>query len=330
VYNIILFFMQYSKPEPEFIIFSSVSCQSLSKEVVKQDEEHLKLGEISWDKFEDGFPNIMIRKVEEVRGRDIIFLSSLLDQLDLFPQLSVIYTLPRYSVRSLMLVLPYFPTGTMERVEDEGQIATAATLARILSSTPLTISGPPKIVIFDIHALQERFYFSDNLIPCLCSAIPLLLEKLKSSHFGENVVIAFPDDGASKRFSKMFKDFPNVICSKIREGNQRIITIKDGKEYLNADSHVFIVDDLVKTGGTLLECKQALFTHGAGKVSAYVTHVIFPQQSWKKFSLNEDPKPFSVFYCTDSCPEVCEQIKNIKPFVIMSLAPLIRDAIIKF
>lgn len=37
----------------------------------------------------------------------------------------------RYLARSLVLVLPYFPTGTMERVEEEGQIATAATLARV-------------------------------------------------------------------------------------------------------------------------------------------------------------------------------------------------------
>jgi hypothetical protein len=36
------------------------------------------------------------------------------------------YSLPRYMIKSLTVVLPYFPTGTMERVEEEGQIATAA------------------------------------------------------------------------------------------------------------------------------------------------------------------------------------------------------------
>ncbi len=163
-------------------------------------------------------------------------------------------------VRSLILVLPYFPTGTMERVEEEGQIATAATLARLLSAVPLTISGPCKLVIYDIHALQERFYFGDNLIPCLCSAVPLFLAALKANHASDKVVIAFPDDGASKRFGRMFKEYPNVICAKVRQGNKRIVTIKDvgvgvaelmfsqGKEFLTSDSHVFIVDDLVKTG----------------------------------------------------------------------------------
>jgi len=50
--------------------------------------------------------------------------------------------------------MPYFPTGTMERIEQEGQIATAVTLATILSAIPLCSAGPTRIVIYDIHALQ--------------------------------------------------------------------------------------------------------------------------------------------------------------------------------
>ena len=42
----------------------------------------------------------------------------------------------------------------MERVDEEGQVATAMSMARIISATPLTMMGPSKIMIFDIHALQ--------------------------------------------------------------------------------------------------------------------------------------------------------------------------------
>ena len=62
-------------------------------------------------------------------------------------------------------------------------------------------------------------------------------------------MIAFPDDGAHKRFGKMFQSYPNVICIKVREGDKRIVTIKEGQEYVK-DAHVFIIDDLVKTGNT--------------------------------------------------------------------------------
>jgi len=49
----------------------------------------------------------------------------------------------------------------MERVDTEGQVATAATMARMLSSIPLSAMGPARVMIFDIHALQvsRRLYF---------------------------------------------------------------------------------------------------------------------------------------------------------------------------
>jgi hypothetical protein len=73
-----------------------------------------------------------------------------------------------------------------------------------------------------------------------------------------------------------------------------------------------------------------LFDAGAGKVSAYVTHVIFPQESWRKFLPDKDPKPFSYFYSTDSVPEVSDVIEGQKPFIIMSLAKLVHDAVLKY
>jgi phosphoribosylpyrophosphate synthetase len=81
----------------------------------------------------------------------------------MFEQLAVIYALPRMFVASFTLILPFFPTGTSERVEDEGEVATAASLARMLSGIPLSRGGPTSMVVFDIHALQVRarvFHYS--------------------------------------------------------------------------------------------------------------------------------------------------------------------------
>ncbi|MBL0713705.1 MAG: ribose-phosphate pyrophosphokinase-like domain-containing protein, partial [Desulfosarcina sp.] len=122
---------------------------------------------IRWDSFGDGFPNVMIENIEVIRNHHLAFLAAFDTPGDIFIQLSAIYEIPRYSVRSFKIVLPYFPTGTMERVDRDGQIATAATLAKMLSGVPMTLSGPTQVIIFDIHALQERFYFSDQAIPRL-------------------------------------------------------------------------------------------------------------------------------------------------------------------
>ena len=75
----------------------------------------------------------------------------------------MIYALPKPFVASFTLVLPFFPTGTSERMEEEGDIATAFTLARILSNIPISRGGPTSLVVFDIHALQV----------CTSHALPL-------------------------------------------------------------------------------------------------------------------------------------------------------------
>jgi len=215
----------------------------------------------------------------------------------------------------------------MERVDYEGQIATAFSLARILSATPLTITGPSKLVMYDIHALQERFYFGDCVIPILETAVPLFLNELKLVHHDEKVAIVFPDEGAQKRFGRDFPShYPQIICSKVREGNKRVVKIKEG----TVDGcHCFIVDDLVKTGGTLIECKTVLRANGAAKVSAYVTHPVFPQESWKRFA-KEGPDEFQIFYITNTLPVMASLLAKTKPFKVLSIASLLANVLFKY
>lgn len=287
--------------------------------------EFMRIGEVTWKSFEDGFPNIMIEKVDQVRNRHCVFLADFLNPADMFHQLSLLFSLPGYWCRSLTIILCYFPTGTMERVDNEGQIATAKTLARMLSSVPVTAHGPARLTIFDIHALQERFYFGDYVIPMLLSAVPLFQRRLASHHADETVTIAFPDEGAQKRFGKFFVQYEQVICVKVRTSETgRKITIKEGDV---TGRHVFIVDDLVKTGGTLIECKNALLEKGAKDVSAFVTHAVFPQESYKRFLAEPEAKRFKLFYATDSCPSMSKIINGQGPFVVLSNAQAILDSI---
>ncbi|KAH7289422.1 hypothetical protein KP509_30G001000 [Ceratopteris richardii] len=228
-------------------------------------------------------------------------------------------------ISSFTLVLPFFPTGTFERMEDEGDIATAFTLARILSNIPISRGGPTSLVIFDIHALQERFYFGDSVLPCFESGIPLLKQRLHQLPDAANVSIAFPDEGAWKRFYKQLQHFPTIICTKVREGDKRIVRLKEGQA---SGRHVVIVDDLVQSGGTLIECQKVLQAHGAAKVSAYATHGVFPKKSWEKF-LHEDTgeQLFSYFWITDSCPLTVKEVRGKSPFEILSLAASIAAAL---
>lgn len=60
-------------------------------------------------------------------------------------------------------------------------------------------------------AFQERFYFGDNVLPCFESGIPLLKHRLHQLPDSNNITIAFPDEGAWKRFYKQLQHFPMVF-----------------------------------------------------------------------------------------------------------------------
>ncbi|KAE8734712.1 Ribose-phosphate pyrophosphokinase 4 [Hibiscus syriacus] len=315
-----------SMNEKKVLLFYCVECEELARKVAAHSSL-FTLQSINWRSFDDGFPNLYINNAHDIRGQHVAFLASFSSPAVIFEQLSVIYNLPRLFVASFTLVLPFFPTGTFERMEEEGDVATAFTMARILSNIPISRGGPTSVVIYDIHALQERFYFGDHVLPLFETGIPLLKQRLHQLPDADKIVVAFPDDGAWKRFHKLLDHFPTVICTKVREGDKRIVRLKEGNP---ANCHVVIVDDLVQSGGTLIECKKVLFAHGAAKVSAYVTHGVFPKHSWERFTRMSDKgsdEAIAYFWITDSCPNTVKAIENKAPFEVLSLAGSIADAL---
>ncbi len=317
------------------IVFYHDSVATLGKNYIANNK-NCRRGTILYNKFPDLTPNITFEKMEQLEDKKIIFILSLYDTKILFEQLSMLLVLPRQLINSLNIYITYFSVGTMERVDKEGILATADTMAKIISNClELTKEGKPIIHIFDIHALPIRFYFnSNNVIIKLESGIPMF-KKIIS----DNTIIVFPDDGAYKRFKTYFTDYKIIVCSKIREGNTRNIkiidkinfpeitnnindtnnidktnNIDDNNNNLQYDE-VIIVDDLIQTGGTIIECKKALQLEGYKNISAYVTHSVFPNDGWNKILDNN----FHNFYTTNSIPEVTDKLVNKETFKIINL-----------
>jgi len=307
------------------LLFYHPTMEKLAQMVAEHPDYkgRVRLGKCSWAAFNDGFPNIRVDGDDSLsmEYHDVAFLANLSKPADIFEQLAIMYALPRMRACNFRVFVPYFSTGTMERVDTFGEVATASTMARILSAIPLCKSGPSTVVVYDIHALQEQFYFADSVLVQLRSAVYLLRQKLRCLPDVADVSIAFPDDGAAKRFKARVKEFEHIICIKVREGDTRRVTVKEGNA---AGRHCVILDDLVQTGGTLIECAKALLGAGAAKVSCFVTHGVFPQESWKRFlGTDAAPTPFHKVWITDTIPDTAAAVTGQGPFEVLSIAPLV-------
>jgi phosphoribosylpyrophosphate synthetase len=296
--------------------------------------------------------------VKRLKDRRVIFLAYFTfnepSATTIIDQIIFLNSLSHYGVAEINIVLPYFPVGTMERIVGEGEIPTAYSLAHMLNSIPEGTSKN-KIYIFDIHALCSRFFFHTNTVPTLITMMPLytkyITETFRNTEEQTNInIIVFPDDGAKKRFEKVLpKEFLKITCSKERIGNERRIKIDEGLELLlqkinegNANNkspvsvlthklkdgniNLFIIDDLVQSGGTLQETVKGIQDFlsdfngfNATNIHFYpiVTHAVFPNDKNKvffDFSNKKNRKGGEIkidrLITTDSRPTKVAEMKN--------------------
>ena len=175
-----------------YMVFSAQAFDSLAERIQESNPNRYIHHKISWGKFPDGTDDIVIdgfTPKNQIAGEHIIFLASFHNNDVTLSQFSVLIVLLQSFIESMTIVLPFYPVGTMERVDVEGKVATANTYALLLSNLP-NVGKPNRIMIYDIHALQIRFYFHNATIPSLHTTLPLLVNRLKKT---EIKTVAFPD-----------------------------------------------------------------------------------------------------------------------------------------
>lgn len=305
-------------------IIAADACVPMAERMALQYPDRFTFHPTTWEKFPDGTDSIEIGGFTPhnvISGEHVLFMASFHNNDVTLSQFQVMICLLQSFIESLTVVLPFSPVGTMERVIREGQVATAATYAHMFSSLP-NCGRPTRLMVYDLHTLQNRFYLHGNAVAPLQTVIPLLKDKMKQTGID---CVAFPDDGAAKRFLAMFQDMKGVeiiVCGKTRgEGDARTVTIQDGDA---AGKHIVIVDDLVQTGGTLYETGKVLQEAGASSVNSFVTHGVFPNQSWKRFNKGGDRACFNKFWVTNSIPTVTNNLPvKDEIFEVLDLMDLI-------
>ena len=287
---------------------------AIGEEIIARRPDQIRRADVRFETFPDGWPNLYIHDVKDrIEHREVTYIGDFSRPENLFPNYAIIRGVLDYYADKVRVIVPYFPVGTMERIAKKGEIATASYFADILSRLPSGRTGKTSLHTFDIHALVERFLFD----PFQVNA-----ELHTTMHLPEltpDTVIAFPDDGAAKRFGEVFEGRDKIICAKVRDGVKRIITIKEGDPN---GRKVMLVDDLIQSGGTLREAADVLRARGATRVSAFAPHGIFPEESHVKLA-----KSLDELIVTDTIPANIERAKGVANMKVLSIASLIERII---
>ena len=232
---------------------------------------------------------------------------------------AIIDALTRASVKSITLVLPYYPYSKQEKKTAGRQPITAKVIANFVELFKMVNS----VIVVDLHAPAIQGFFDisvDNLY-----ARPTHLEYLRDRGWGgKRVIVVSPDAGGvararsyAERLGTGFADL-----SKLRDRDNQIQS--HGMAGNVAGYRCLIVDDLVQSGGTLFSAADLLISQGATEVSAVTTHADFCgdvpvrlQASQLKELIVTDTVPFAFAENVIACDKI----------TVLSLVPLLAEAI---
>ena len=154
----------YSNPNKRAIrqLLAAEACEPMARRMAAEHPDRFKFHPTTWGKFPDGTDKIIIggyTPTNELAGEHVVLLCSFHNNDVTWSQFQVMIVLLQSFIESLTVVLPFYPVGTMERVVTEGEVATANTYAQMFSTLP-SCGRPTRLMTYDIHTLQNRFYLS--------------------------------------------------------------------------------------------------------------------------------------------------------------------------
>jgi ribose-phosphate pyrophosphokinase len=179
-----------------------------------------------------------------------------------------------------------------------------------------TVAGIDRMITMDLHADQEQGFFNVPVDHLYASSV--LLPYIKSLQL-ENLVIASPDVGGSKRASSYAKFFncPMVMCNKTRKKANEVAHMDVIGDVEGAD--VVLIDDMVDTAGTITKAADLLKEKGARSVRALASHCIMSGPANERV----DACALEEMIFTDSIP-YCGSSAKVKQ---LSVAELIANTI---
>jgi ribose-phosphate pyrophosphokinase len=260
---------------------------------------------------------IFVEIQENVRGSDVFIIQSTSFPANdhLMELLIITDALRRASARRITAVVPYFGYARQDRKAGPRTPISAKLVANLI-----THAGADRVMTLDLHAGQIQGFFdipTDNLY-----ASPVMVRDIRERFDLTNVMVVSPDVGGVVRARGLAKriNAPLAIIDKRREraGESEVMNvIGDVAGYT-----CILVDDIVDSGGTLVNAADALLANGAKEVYAYITHGVLSGGAVTRITSSR----LKELVITDSI-QPTEAISNALNIRALSIADLIAEAI---
>jgi ribose-phosphate pyrophosphokinase len=260
---------------------------------------------------------IFVEIQENVRGSDVFVLQSTSYPANdhLMELLIICDALRRASARRITAVLPYFGYARQDRKPGPRTPISAKLVANLI-----TRAGADRVMTVDLHAGQIQGFFdipTDNLY-----ASPVMVRDIKERFELGSITVVSPDVGGVVRARGLAKriNAPLAIIDKRREraGESEVMNVIG-----DPSNHTCIlVDDIVDSGGTLVNAADALLKSGAKDVYAYISHGVLSGGAVARITSSK----LKELVITDSI-QPTEAVRVARNIRVLSIATLIGEAI---
>ncbi|HEU0033008.1 MAG TPA: ribose-phosphate diphosphokinase [Kofleriaceae bacterium] len=231
--------------------------------------------------------------------RDVILVGGTTDDratLELYDLACGLCTGGAYRLR---MVMPFFGYSTMERAVKPGEVVKAKTRARLLSSIPQASRGT-QVFLLDLHVDAIAHYFEGGIRTIHVYGKSLVTAAAQGLGGGSGFVLACTDAGRAKWVESLANDMhvPAAFVYK-RRGEEDGEPEVTGVSAQVRGKRVIIYDDMIRTGGSLMNAAEAYREAGAVSIDAIATHGLFPGDSLDKIRASG---LFGAIWVTDSHP----------------------------
>ena len=288
-----------------------------NKKLSDKISKHLKnkIVNSSIRKFSDG--EIYIEINENIRGNSIFIIQSVSSPANdnLMELLLCIDALKRSSAKNITAVIPYFGYARQDR-----KVVPRTSISAKLVSNLITNAGADRIVTVDLHSGQIQGFFDipvDNLF-----ATPIFSRHVKKKIKNNNIICVAPDVGGVERARALGRklDVGLAIVDKRRSapGKSQVMNVIGNVK----GKTCIMVDDIIDSGGTIVNAANVLKKKGAKEVHVYATHGVLSGDAIKKIKKSKIKK----CVITDTI-DSSDKVKKVRNIEVLSISNLLAEAI---